>query len=151
MSDKLSFRQCSTGEHEIMKAIAIDAESMVKEAANPVQPGETVKAQLNKAALNLGYAAGDWRVKAAWYGEAGCWGAATFRNLQERYEAWRERQERRANERASNAAAVLRSLRATLAEADPDFHREQISAIDAALLNEGGQAPSVGSGDSAVD
>lgn len=137
MSEKLSFNIRSCVEHEAMSAVALDAQSIVFAAADPVQPGETVKAQMNRAARNLGFKAGDWRVKAAWYLEAGCWSAALFRDFEERFEQWNARHERRARQHAANAIAPLLALRASYAESDPDFYREQIVALDAALAGMG--------------
>jgi len=69
MNDRSSFRKCS--EMDAMSAVALDAQRMAREAAHPVEAGETVKAQMRRSAQNLRYPVGDWRVKAAWYGEAG--------------------------------------------------------------------------------
>jgi hypothetical protein len=137
MSAGSSFNIRSSVEQEAMSAIALEARGIVRAASEPVAPGETVMAQMNRAARNLGFAAGDWRVKAAWYGEAGCWGAAAFRDLQDRFEKWTARNERRASGRASAAAASLAALRQSLAATDPDFHREHILALDAALAGMG--------------
>lgn len=137
MPERSSFNIRSTVEHDAMGAIALAARDIVRSAAEPISAGETIKAQMNRAARNLGYAAGDWRVKAAWYLEAGCWGAATFRDLQDRYEKWTSRNERRARAHASAAAASLGAMRDRLAATDPDFHREQIVALDAALARMG--------------
>lgn len=136
MSDNQSFNICSLMEPGAMHEIAVEAQSMVFEAAHPARVGETIKAQLNRAARNLGYKAGDWRVKAAWYGEAGCWGAATFRDLERRFTEWKatnDRRERAARIEAERAASALIALRAAYASGDEDFHREQVMAIDAAL------------------
>jgi len=133
MPDRSSSIPRYSVEHDAMSAVALEARDIVRSAAQPISSGETIKAQMNRAARNLGYAAGDWRVKAAWYLEAGCWGAATFRDLQDRYEKWTSRNERRARARADAAAASLGALRDRLAATDPDFHREQIVALDAAL------------------
>lgn len=137
MSDRSSFNIRSSVEPDAMSAIAAEAEFMVKNAAAPLVAGETVKAQMNRAARNLRYVPGDWRVKAAWYREAGCWGAATFRDLQERYTKWRERQEARANARSSDATAALRALYFRYAETNPELFREQMDAIEHVLQHSG--------------
>lgn len=139
-----SFRKCSHSESEAMSAIAIDAQNMVRSAAHPVVAGETVKAQMRKAALNLRYPAGDWRVKAAWYGEAGSWGAALFRDFEERFRAWQAKQNVRANTIRSDALSSLAALRDAYASIDPEAHREQIEGIERALLAAGYQPNPVG-------
>ena len=68
MRANLPFNECS------MSSIALEARSLVRDAACPVTPGETVKAQMRRAWDNLGCWHW-WRVRAAWNGEAGCWSA----------------------------------------------------------------------------
>lgn len=130
--DRTSCSLCSS-EEDAMNAVALDAERMVKAAALPVEPGETIKAQMNRAARNLRYPSGDWRVRAAWYREAGCWGAAAFRDLQERYAAFRSRQDARTRSKQSDAIAALSALREAYANADPEFFSDQIRAIERAF------------------
>lgn len=127
-----------------MNAIAIEAQEMVREAAKPIRAGATVKEQMRDAARSLGYGRAFWRVRAAWYGEAGSWSASAFRDLQQRYSAFKRRGEARACANADVARARLVALRAALAATDEDFHREQIVALDAALA-------AMGDGDRAVD
>lgn len=136
MHEKCALRVCSQQESEAMSDIAYDAQMMVRDAAD-ARGGSIVKKQMNTAARNLGYAPGDWRVKAAWYGEAGSWGAAMFRDLENRYRAWKGRQERKegiARGNADKAATELLALRdRMLAAGDQEFNCEHVVAIDAAL------------------
>lgn len=116
-----------------MSAIALDAQKMVRAAAHPLEVGETIKAQQNRAALNLRYSPGDWRIKAAWYGEAGSWGAALFRDFEERFNAWKARQERQSEAARTNAAATMAALCEALSRTGEAVHREQAEAIQRAL------------------
>lgn len=131
MSDKLSFHKCSQDEEGTVSTLATDMKTIVYAAADP-RPGETVKAQIRKAWAALGFPS-FWRVKAAWYGEAGCWSGEAVRDFQVR-DAARRRKEEAAREHANQAVASLVALRGQyLAAPDADFHREQVVAIDAAL------------------
>ncbi len=62
-----------------MRAIAFEARSIVRSAAEPVAAGETVKAQVRRAVQALRLPA--WRIRAAWYGETGCWSASALEAL----------------------------------------------------------------------
>lgn len=140
-----AFQKCSHTELEAMSAVALDAQRMVRAAAHPLEPGDTVKAQMRRASQNLRYVAGDWRVKAAWYGEAGCWGAALFRDFEERFHAWDARRQRRADAQQSTAEAALVGLRSALAaHPDEDFFRSAIESIDGALGDQGGKQTAMG-------
>jgi hypothetical protein len=137
ISERSSFRKGSRSELDAMSSVALDAQRMARDAAHPLEPGDTIKAQMNRAAANLRYPLGDWRVKAAWYGEAGSWGAAMFRDFEERFHAWRRRQEEKANVRRSDAATALAELREVYARVDAAGYREQIEGIERALIELG--------------
>lgn len=68
-----------------MQDIAAELQAVVYRAAGPIMPGMTVKAQINAACDNLKYRRGHWRVRAAWYGEAGNWRARAVFDLLHRY------------------------------------------------------------------
>ena len=68
-----------------MRDIAKELQHIVKEAAGPISPGMGIKAQINAACDNLGYRRGHWRVRAAWYGEAGNWRARAVFDLIDRF------------------------------------------------------------------
>lgn len=126
-------------------SIAIELEGLVKAAAQPIQPGEGVTRQMRRAWRALGEP-NWWRFRAAWYGQAHeGWAVGVVDDLRHRYARWEaRREEARAHEHA-DAVAVLDALRAQYAEADPDFYREQIAAIDAALGASGGKGAAMGS------
>jgi len=111
------------------RSIALEAQRMVQEAAEPIVPGEVVKAQMRRAARALKYPDGDWRIRAAWYCEAGCWSAAAFEELRERYGAWRERQRQKALNEARVAAAVYDALADQLRGKDEEFHSADVAAL----------------------
>lgn len=94
--------------------------------------GETVKAQMRRAWTALGRPP-MWRVRAAWYGEAGSWSAAAFEDLRARYQIWCAKKEREARARTSIDTEFLVGLRADLAATDPNLHRETIAQLDEAL------------------
>jgi hypothetical protein len=134
---RYAFRTCSHSETEAVSAIALDAQKMARAAAQPLQAGETVKAQMRRAALNLKYPVGDWRIKAAWYGEAGSWGAALFRDFEDRFHAWKAKQEQRSGSNRDRAAAALAALRETLARDGSPVLSQQIEGIERALRSAG--------------
>lgn len=133
MHDDQSFNVRSIDEVRVMSEVASLAQVMVREAAQPVPSGETVKGQLRRAARALGYRDGDWRVRSAWYGEAGAWSAAAFVDLQKRFNAWRVRHERRARAEVDANVERYRSVVAGLRAIDPDFHRDTIAALERAI------------------
>lgn len=141
--DKSSCPICS-GEN----MIAGEMQRVVLGAAAPIRPGDTVKAQLNRAWEALGRPQ-FWRVRAAWYGEAGCWSATAVDDMRRRSRARLER-EARAREHAKEAAATLRALRETYAQTDPEFYRDQILAIEQALRDAGCEVRPMGDGCRAV-
>lgn len=129
MSDRLPFQVCSR-EESMSHSIAFEAQKIVRDAASPVPPGETVKGQMRRAASALGFPGGHWRVRAAWNGEAGCWSAKAFEDLRERYAAWDRKQRALADAKKRNAAAVFAALAGRLeATEDADFHRNEIAAL----------------------
>lgn len=68
--------------------IAVEAQGIVRDAAQPISPGENIKAQMQRAWNALGRPA-FWRVRAAWHGEAGRWSAAALEDLRARDRARR--------------------------------------------------------------
>lgn len=120
------------------QAIADEARTIVRQAAKPIMPGQTVGAQIDAACKALGYPRGSWRITAAWYGNAGCWSAAAITELQKRFVSWRDAQDRRsadalATERVRQAA----SRRAALEQSRID-HIAALAAIESRLALLGG-------------
>lgn len=128
MSDSQSFRVRSR-EGSVSSSIAAEAQRIVRDAAQPVPPGHTVKGQLRRAARALGYCDGDWRIRAAWYGEADSWSARAFEDLRARYAIWRARQSARAESESEKAAAVFAALARRLEATDAEFHWDDIAAL----------------------
>ena len=145
-----SFRQRSRSDAEMSEALAIEAQQIVRNAAQPVESGETVKAQMRRAWAALGRPP-FWRVRAAWYGAAGSWSAAAFDDLRDRYDRWAKRMEVKGRARADNTREQLAALRAQLAHADPDFHRDTIAQVDETLRRLGGEGIDMGDRDRAGD
>lgn len=129
MSDKPSFRICSRQGDDMTSTIAQEARDIVLGAAEPVKPGEGVKAQMNRAARALGFAVGHWRVRAAWYGEAGCWSARAFEDLRARWKRFEAEQERKARAEALTQAVRLAALVEAMNASDPDFHSPQTDCL----------------------
>lgn len=71
--------------------VAAELEAYAKAAAMPIEPGEGIAEQVSKAARNLGLRGprGERRVRAAWYGEAGCWSARKYLAFKARFEAYK--------------------------------------------------------------
>jgi T5orf172 domain len=72
----------STDEH-YAELIADEARQIVADAMQPVQPGENIKKQLERAWVALGKPP-FWRIRAAWYGEAGKWLGMTLEDFRAR-------------------------------------------------------------------
>ena len=106
--------------------LSAEAQRLVQSAAEPIRPGETVKAQMRRAWMNLGRPA-FWRVKAAWYGEAGCWSAAAMQDLREREARWSSRELEAGREEARALLAVLSRLAQSEAEVAPAADRSAIA------------------------
>jgi hypothetical protein len=68
--------------------IAVEAQGIVFDAAKPIFPGEGAKAQMRRAWAALGRPQ-FWRVRSAWYGEAGVWTAVALEDLRQRDRARR--------------------------------------------------------------
>lgn len=109
--------------------IACEAQRIVKDAASPIPAGETIQMQLRRAARALGYRDGDWRIRAAWYGEASTWSAASFEQLRDRHRLWRQRQAARSQSEKIKLAALLSALAERLQATDAEFHRDNIAAL----------------------
>lgn len=131
MSDGSSFRECSRveGVSNVSHAIAAEAQTLVREAAKPIAPGDTVKAQLRRAARALGYRDGDWRIRAAWYREAGCWSASALEDLRARFRTWRAAQDRAAIVEMETQAARFRAIASSLGNSDADLDREEAARL----------------------
>ena len=127
MRDRSSFHNRSSSEVGMSAALAVEAQTIVQRAAEPIRAGETVKAQMRRAWMNLGRLP-QWRVRAAWYGEAGCWSAAAMQDLREREARWSAREEEAGREEARALVAVLSRFAA------PDA--EEGSAADRAAIAE---------------
>lgn len=130
-------------DNQSFSRIAREMKAIVRFAAEPVPAGETVKGQIRRAWEALGRPA-EWRVRAAWHGEAGHWIAAAADDFRGRYDALVERRARqraireateaaRDREEAASVVARLDRLRAALSAADPDFYREDIAALGIVL------------------
>ena len=102
------FRSYSNQDQAVSVSIAFEAQEMARNAAQPIPAGETIKGQLRRSARALGYANGDWRIRAAWYGHAASWSAQALEDLRARYRSWDERQGRLADE-AERTRATLQS------------------------------------------
>lgn len=130
MSDNPSYKFCSR-EDEVSQSIAAEAQRMVFEAAMPVTPGKSIKAQLRDAARALGYRDGDWRIRAAWYLEAGCWSSEAIELLRMRYEEMqRKRCDAKARRQAKQETDFLKEQDARRAELQ--FLKERIARLETA-------------------
>jgi hypothetical protein len=92
------------------QSIAIEAQDIVLESAKPIPAGKNVAWQMREACRHLGYNDGHWRVRAAWYGEAGSWSAAALEDLRSRYEKWKARQASLADAEQKKLATLFTAL-----------------------------------------
>ena len=94
----------------IQQQIAAEMRCLVREAAQPVAAGESIKGQVRRAWVTLGRP-DFWRVRAAWHGEAGKWLASAvedFRDRARRLEASKARADAETDAASlSRAAAAL--------------------------------------------
>lgn len=119
----------SSGSREVSMSIAFEARRIVRNAAEPVPPGSTVKAQMRSAAIALGYPVGSWRIRAAWNGEASSWSAEAFELLRNRHRLWRSKQEARADAEGRKLSEIYTALAGRLGAKDAEFHRNDIDAL----------------------
>lgn len=121
MRDRSSFRLCSRQGDEMSASIAAEMRSIALSAAEPVRPGETIKGQLRRATTRLQATA--WRVRAAWYGEAGCWSGSAVEDFRRRA-ARLNRQTTEAARADQMEADRLEVLADRLERSDPEMGRE---------------------------
>jgi hypothetical protein len=69
----------------IQEELACELRRLVREAAQPVAAGESIKGQIRRAWIALGRP-DFWRVRAAWHGEAGKWTASAVEDFRARAE-----------------------------------------------------------------
>jgi hypothetical protein len=147
MRDRSSFRKRSAATPRVECEpvnIAAEMQLLVREAAASIAPGETIKAQMRRAWLALGRPA-TWRLRAAWYGEAGCWSARAVEDMRARA-ARAATQEEKGRAKAAELAAIYHGAAARLAQTDADFHREQIAGLEHAARAVGGLDRAVAAG-----
>ena len=144
MSVESSFRKSSVQrEGDMSTSLALEAQRIVRDAAQPIPPGETIKGQLRRAARALGYGDSSWRIRSAWYGEASSWSATAFEQLRSRHAAWRERQSKSAQAEMDNFKLVYRTLAERLEGTDAEYHSETIAHLRN-VLSKIGRPPDVG-------
>jgi hypothetical protein len=127
MSVGSSFRERSR-EESMSSALALEAQRMVRDAAQP-SPGDTVKSQRRRAARALGYGDGSWRIRSAWYGEAASWSATAFEELRRKYAAWKERQSKSAEAELAKLAELYSAMAGRLEVSDAEFHGQTIDQL----------------------
>ncbi len=112
--------------------ISFDLQSLARSTAEPVRPGESIGAQINKVWERWGRPP-FWRVKAAWYGEAGCFSAAAARDIQDRFVRWRKAEARRAASAAQTETLLRAQREREQLEATRDAIRTQLATIERQL------------------
>lgn len=122
--DKSSCRICSS---EPM-TIAAEMQTVVLRAAEPVLAGETIKSQQRRAWERL-QRPSFWRLRAAWYGEAGCWSARAVEDMRRR-DAARRQKEAKARDHIDQLGTLFAGVAARL-QAGPhaDFHQHDVDAL----------------------
>ena len=117
---------------DMSSRIADDLQACVRIPATPILPGETVAAQMRRSWERLGRPKW-WRLKAAWYGEAGSFSAAAAQDIQHRFVAWREADARRAASSAELERVRQGALRRETLERSRADIAAQLAKIEAQL------------------
>ena len=104
----------SKGAKDMSEAIAAEVRTICRHAAEPVEPGDTVKQQIRRAWEALQRPA-FWRVRSGFYGEGGGWSAAAVADFQARY---RTLMARRVREDAAAKAVQQDEARQSAAPTD---------------------------------
>ncbi|UDL95477.1 hypothetical protein LGH83_04450 [Lichenihabitans sp. PAMC28606] len=113
------------------EAIAFEIQTICRRAAEPVAPGESIKAQLRRAWVNLGRPP-MWRLRAGWYSDnAGNWSAAAVADFQSRYLALIERKGRTVEIMKSKADLIAGRTQPKTVELAFDEYRTLVSRIEA--------------------
>lgn len=113
--------------------IATELQMLVRQAAAPVAPGETVAAQMRKSWERLGRPAW-WRIKACWYAECGGFSAQAARDIQTRFLAWRESESRRATSAAETERTRQAAMDKRLLEELRTKHLAELAKIETRLM-----------------
>lgn len=125
MHDKLSeIRIVSSIGAEYGDLIATEIQEIVRRAAEPLEPGDTVKTQLARSWQNLGRPP-FWRLKAGWYGDGASWSARAVADFQARWVALQAKRDAARLERAKAQLAATRSR--------DEFHALKLESAAAAL------------------
>ncbi|WP_194285592.1 hypothetical protein [Komagataeibacter medellinensis] len=92
---EMSEKSCTIGEKNVPSAesVAIEMQSIVRDAAKPLLPGDTIGRQIERAARVLGMATG--KCKRLWYREDKAILAHEADGLRAWHAQWQERQIRR--------------------------------------------------------
>ena len=146
MRDNPSFRPrviWSKGAKDMSEAIAAEARTICRHAAEPLHPGDTVKNQIRRAWEAL-QRPPFWRVRSGFYGEGGTWSAAAVADFQARYRALMQRRVKQAD----RAKAIERLNLGKGAPSDLELARAEyrtliarIEAVEAALRLRDPDAP----------
>lgn len=129
----------------IAQSLADEMQGIVFGAAQPVRPGDTVKAQMRRAWTELARPP-FWRLRAAWYGEAGFWRGYSHEDMRRRHAERLRKEASNADANRDRTLTVLGTLRTAYAVADPDLYREQILALEHELRRAGVELPPLGTG-----
>lgn len=118
---------CSFCSEESM-SIAAEMQAIVFTAAEPIRPGDTVKAQQRRAWSALGRPP-FWRLRAAWYGEAECWSGRAIEDLRRRARA-RQAREESAREQAQQLGSTYAAFAESLRAENPDKYRGRADGLE---------------------
>ncbi len=125
----------SQGAKAMSEAIAAEVRTICRHAAEPIQPGESIKQQLRRAWDNL-QRPPFWRLRSGWYGEGGVWSAAAVADFQRRYRMLVEHHATR----AAQAKFIDRAKRGPVGQTELERARDEyrtliarIEAVEAAL------------------
>lgn len=112
-----------------MSSAALDCEQWVKAPSQGQgSPGEQIHAAV-KALKGVPH----WRIRDAFYGNAGSWGVAAYLQLRDAYDRWEAKQHDRLSAETRAAIEALSVQRERLSQTDPELHQVHIAALDVAI------------------
>lgn len=127
MRDRSSFHKRSSEGTVTAAKLAAEMQAIARSAAEPPAVGDTIKAQMRRSWAALRNPPW-WRVRAAWYGDAGCWSGRAIEDFRARHAA-RLAKEEAGRAKASAIASLLVSTANRLEAVDADFHGAEIDRL----------------------
>lgn len=126
MHDELSFHKRSGA--PVSEALAVEMQEIARAAAKPLAAGDSIKTQMRRAWAALGRPT-FWRLRAAWYGEAGCWAGAAIEEFRSRDAARRRKEEALRGQAADNRRRRAAIAQMVVSE-NEELHRRAAARLE---------------------